>query len=620
MKNILLSVVILLTGAASAGALSVINSKHDLSAGSATPGPKATTENQPCMFCHTVHRPAQRSQLWNRADSGVQFTFYSSNYLNNYLGQATPTMTDLKASKTKLCLSCHDGVTALGSLFNIAPNTLEMTGTLGSASVIGTDLSNDHPVLYDVKPGAGPPTQPGTDAEIQLPPDGDAVKVYGTTNRVECTSCHEPHDNTFGKFLVKSNDNAALCTTCHQKTGYFSSAHGTSNAAYTAEGGVQTTVGEYSCRNCHAAHGASTAQAYILRGAEESTCYNCHGSPALPGAKSVQNLFAKASKHPVETVSGVHLNPELDGTNLKTGKRHSECWDCHNPHRAKAGTHVTPGNAIGEALLGAWGVEPAYGAAGAWQAATSFTRRVFNDTVNDKEYQLCLKCHSYYAYGVTPPAGYTDQSTEYNPNNRSAHPVRNSANAQTGAVAPKALATVQLSSPWNTSTNMGNQTMTCSDCHGSDVVSDPKGPHGSASQFMLKGPRTYWPKNASGGLWSLDDIKNNKNSWSSNLFCVNCHPMLSGSNFLNNVHSRGNHQRSDVYCVTCHTVVPHGSKRSRLIGYTSDPAPYNYSGTGRYEKLVIDGFRKASSRTGYGDNNCNSKATGCHTGSGTFEP
>lgn len=615
MKNLILSAVLLSTGASSAGALSVINSKHDLAVGSATTGPKATAETQTCMFCHTVHRPAQRSQLWNRADSAVQFTFYSSNYLNNYLGQATPTMTDLKASRTKLCLSCHDGVTALGALYNIAPDTLVMTGTLGASSVIGTDLSNDHPVLYDVKPGAGPPTQPGTDAEIQLPPAGDAVKVYGATNRVECTSCHEPHDNSFGKFLVKSNANAALCTSCHQKTGYTSSAHGTSNAAYVVDG-VPTTVGEYSCRSCHVPHGASSAQAYILRGAEENTCYNCHGSPALPGAKSIKNLFAKASKHPVESVAGVHLNPELDGSNLKTGKRHAECWDCHNPHRAKTGTRAAPGNGIGNSLLGAWGVEPAYGA-GAWLAATAFVRQVFNDTTNSKEYQLCFKCHSYYAYGITPPAGYTDQSAEYNPNNRSAHPVRNSANTQTGAIAPKALATAQMSAPWNASP--GNQTMTCSDCHASDVASDPKGPHGSAAQYMLKGPRRYWPKNAAGGLWSLDDIKSNRNSWSTNLFCVNCHPMLSGSNFVNNVHDRGNHQRG-VYCITCHTVVPHGAKRSRLIGYASDPAPYNYGGAGTYDKLVIDGFRKASSPTAYSEDNCSSRATACHGGSGAFEP
>ena len=32
-------------------------------------------------------------------------------------------MTDLNASKTKLCLSCHDGVTALGAVFSVARPT-----------------------------------------------------------------------------------------------------------------------------------------------------------------------------------------------------------------------------------------------------------------------------------------------------------------------------------------------------------------------------------------------------------------------------------------------------------------------------------------------------------------
>lgn len=621
MNKILLSSLILLAGVLPAQALSVVNSKHDLSAHSATSGPKAVTELQTCMFCHAMHKPVQLDALWNRVGAPTDFTFYSSNYLNNYLGMKAPTMTDLNASKTKLCLSCHDGVTALGAVFSVAPNTVEMTGGISASKVIGTNLANDHPVLYDVKPGAGPPAQPGTDPEIQLPPAGDAVKVYGETNRVECTSCHDPHDNTNGSFLVKSNANAALCTSCHIKTGYTSSAHAVSNVIYTPADAAATTVAEYSCRNCHKVHGANPAQAYILRDAEENTCYNCHGSPALLGAKSIKNLFAKASKHPTETVTGVHKNPELDASNLGLAKRHAECWDCHNPHRAKTGTHTTPGNGIGNALLGAWGVEPSYGA-GAWLAATSYVRQVFNDTTNYKEYQLCFKCHTYYAFGTTPPAYSSDQSIEFNPNNRSAHPVRNSANTQTGAVTPKALATSQMSAPWSTSANLGNQTMTCTDCHASDVPSDPKGPHGSAANKLLAGPRRYWPLNATGGLWTLDDVKSNKNSWSTNLFCVNCHPMLSGSNFVNNVHDKSDHRRSGVYCITCHTVVPHGSKRSRLIGYKTDPAPYNYGGTGTYSKLVVTGFRKASSPTGYSESNCSMQGTsGCHgSGSGTYEP
>lgn len=620
MNRILISAIILLTGAVPAPALSVIDSKHDLAATSATSGPKAVNELLTCLFCHTMHKPAQMSALWNRVGAPVDFTFYSSNYLNNYLGMKTPTMNDLNASKTKLCLSCHDGVTALGAVFSVAPNTLEMTGGLSGSKVIGTNLANHHPVLYDVKPGAGPPAQPGTDSEIQLPPAGDPVKVYGDTNRVECTSCHDPHDNTYGSFLVKSNANAALCTSCHTKTGYTSSAHAVSNTVYTPAGEETTTVAEYSCRNCHKVHGASSAQAYILRDAEENTCYNCHGSPALLGAKSIKNLFAKASKHPAETTTGAHINPELDASNLGIGKRHAECWDCHNPHRARTGTHATPGNGIGEALLGAWGVEPTYGA-GAWLAATSYVRQVFNDTVNYKEYQLCFKCHSYYAFGTNPPANSSDQSVEFNPNNRSAHPVRNSANDQAGSVSPRAMTAGQLSAPWNA--NPGGQTMTCSDCHASDVPSDPKGPHGSAADKLLAGPRRYWPNRASGTPWTLRDIKDDANNWSSNLFCVNCHPLYTNRNWKNNAHDAHDGRRAgdkDIQCIACHVVVPHGAKRSRMIGYASEEAPYNYGGAGTYDRLVIEGFRKASGPNSYSKSNCNSRATGCHSGSGTFDP
>ncbi|MBI5240466.1 MAG: cytochrome c3 family protein, partial [Elusimicrobia bacterium] len=218
--------------AGDAAALSIRDSAHDLSATSATIGPKAASEKETCAFCHASHKPAANSPLWNRADSQVNFTFYTSDYLNTYLGQAAPTMADLALSRTRLCLSCHDGVTALGGLYNIAPNTVGMTGSMRPASVLGTSLADDHPVLYDVKPGAGPPAQPGTDPEIVLPVADDPVKTYGATHRVECTSCHDPHDNRYGKFLVKPNANAALCTTCHQKTNYTSSAHAVSHLAY----------------------------------------------------------------------------------------------------------------------------------------------------------------------------------------------------------------------------------------------------------------------------------------------------------------------------------------------------------------------------------------------------
>ncbi len=618
----ILAVVLLALGLqcpAPAVALSVVGSKHDLSAGSGT--------TQICIFCHTPHKPKANVPLWNHFVTTQTFTFYSSNYLNTYLGFTQPAMADLPGTRTELCLSCHDGLTALGNVYNLGGETISKPGTIIGAANLGTNLADDHPVLYDVKPGAGPPVSPGTDPEIQLPPGGDKVKVYGATNRVECTSCHDPHNNQFGSFLAKSNANAAICTTCHLKSGYSASVHATSIVAYTPPAGAATTVGEWSCRNCHRSHGASAAQAYNLRGAEEATCYACHGNPPLTGAKNIQALFVKAYKHVVETIAGKHKDPEVDGTNFTyspTNNRHSECQDCHDQHQAKAGTHTAPTNLISNVLLGQWGVEPAYGAV-AWVPAASYTRQVFANTTGYKEYQLCLKCHSSYAFGTTPPPNITDQSIELNINNRGAHPIRTGLNSQTGSVAPKALAAAQMSAPWTT---LGTQTMYCSDCHGADTVGEPQGPHGSTIQYMRKGTGKYWPRDAAAALYTLGAL-NATDAHLAGLFCRNCHPLraAAANTWYNEVHQ----QHSDsgmvgavVPCVACHIVVPHGSRRGRLIGYATEGAPYNNNGAGALEKLVLQGFKKATTPTTYATGDCYSTNAACsgghNTNAGGYDP
>ena len=43
-------------------------------------------------------------------------------------------------------------------------------------------------------------------------------KVKLRATKVQCTSCHDAHVATFGKFLVVDNNASALCVTCHNKT------------------------------------------------------------------------------------------------------------------------------------------------------------------------------------------------------------------------------------------------------------------------------------------------------------------------------------------------------------------------------------------------------------------
>ncbi|HJV39954.1 MAG TPA: hypothetical protein VJ528_14035, partial [Geothrix sp.] len=189
----------------------------------------------------------------------------------------------------------------------------------------------------------------------------------------------------------------------------------------------------------------------------------------------------------------------------------------------------------------------------------------------------------------------TDLAQEFNPANRSGHPVVTGLNSYTGNTAPKALAAATMKAPW--ATNLGTQTMMCSDCHNTDAATPAaQGPHGSAAQFMLRGTN---PAN-----WPNITLSSASTSW-----CTNCHTLTLSNN---TAHNTGNH--SGYQCWNCHIVIPHGGKMSRLIGYsgsgTTMPARYAYNNT--VSNMKITGFKKPTSATGYSqDGSCQ---TSCYHG------
>jgi len=135
-------------------------------------------------------------------------------------------------------------------------------------------------------------------------------------------------------------------------------------------------------------------------------------------------------------------------------------------------------------------------------------------------------------------------------------------------------------SPWNGS-NIGNQTMYCSDCHGATTPnntvepagSDPWGPHGSNEEFLLKGP------------WDATTGINNSG------FCFRCHNRTnyatdqnenSGNNFASgfggprdsNLHAMHAKDIGEVLrCSWCHVAVPHGWKNKALLVNLNDVGP-----------------------------------------------
>lgn len=637
---IAVSVLLIVAVLAAAAPVSIVDSKHNLS--STGPGtiksqaPGLGGTSQICVFCHTPHSARLiEAPLWNRTDPTGPYTVYASDVMS-YLS-ITPEQPETGAIhvKTRICMSCHDGTIALGNLVNLPygmSGSVSMQGTAGgmmpqtAAGYVGTDIRDDHPVAVKHSPGGAT----GQDPELVsiLSSSVRLYNIYGGRVRssqtsgdyVECTSCHDPHDNQYGDFLVQSNQNSAICTACHTKTGYTSalpneSIHTNSTQSYSPPtnagdaGNPQTlgtTVGGVKCMDCHFPHkagitiGSSSPNAvagrYLLTYQEEQSCFNttnrwgqanvtaCHGN--IGGTvKNIQTQVAKFYGHHVGNYTGTHRATEgrtgWNWTGQPGSAMHVECDDCHNSHSAGALLHTTGTNSVLStySVYGAGGVSVNW-PAGGWSGvftSTSFTYIQPYGAVETSggvanEYQICLKCHSTFATGTPYPAGaWTDQAKEFNPTNASYHSVVQ--------VNPASYGTTS----WTGGSSFSNTSrMYCSDCHGSESAAGPQGPHGSSNNHILKGPGTGF----------VDYYTSKGTDQPTTDLCFNCHnatayqtgsATTSGTGFRTtagtNLHtqhrilsSSSSTSANGYVCVNCHVKIPHGYKQKALIMVGTDAA------------------------------------------------
>jgi predicted CXXCH cytochrome family protein len=598
----------------------ISNTKHNLSAGG--PGTvKATTEQQICVFCHAPHNANPAAPLWNRSLSYQVSGFYTP-YSSATLAATGGAAPGQPTGASKLCLSCHDGTVALGSVENKpgggGAGIITMTGSLTAAANLGTNLANDHPVsfLYDAALAAKNP-------ELVPPASLPAGKIKpDSSGQAQCTSCHDPHSDTYPKFMLSGYQDASgygspLCRTCHNKR-YWGSletvanvSHRESIAQWTGAGtnpwhiagqnlalNANSTPKTNACESCHQPHTAPNNRLLKADG-ESGICLTCHNGTVANANKNIDAALNKQYVHPVKdtTRTGRH-NPSRQADNkvrenqTDLNNRHAECADCHNPHAVSAGVSPTipavTNNLTSKVLKGVWGVNPTWPAN--WGTVTSYT--VLDDT--QYAHQICMKCHSYYAFGLSPPVDpygnvpstthlLTDQAQEFNPNNASFHPVvqqgKNSFTFQRGDP-PAGTVYDYRSSLINGMTP--TSTMTCMECH-SDA--DPagtgaKGPHGSDVWPILWGPYN----NLTGQTGTQNHV------------CFRCHDYnvyanvatltqwqkTGYSNGAKNLHAY-HVDKKNVPCIGCHSGIPHGWKRKRLLvfGRTlasdagADPAPYN---------------------------------------------
>lgn len=540
---ILLSAVLTPTGVI-AQSQSILNSKHNLSASG--PGPvKTMSTTEICVFCHTPHAAnPEEGPLWNRNFSQATYEPYASASLEFTPGQPNGT--------SKLCLSCHDGTIALDALrnkpgrggFSDIPQSagFDFGGTTGvgntmppgpfgpasgSTRLLGTDLRNDHPISFQftqaISLSDGELVDPATLGGPNTPMGQVKLDEAG---RVQCTACHEPHDNQYTKFLRANKFHNSLvqpqiCRLCHNKdrpgqSGWSMSTHATSTRViastllntptFSTPINGENQVWQFHCLSCHDTHTEQGAQRLLREGADdiqnvaiEETCFQCHKSyGAETFAPDIRTQFAKdpdfgeggtGSGMNIKLNPGLHelvitmtpVEPILNNT------RHVECTDCHNPHQ------VRPGNPL-EGMRGI-----------AIDGVTIVEDNLGNDII---EYQLCFRCHGpTFAIMIPPsldgngnnirPPGGSNKQVEFQSTNTAYHPVVTQGQNQSMVLNNVSAGGQLLSDLSRTSI------IRCTDCHNNNFYSgssfrgsvsqyastlaQPKGPHGSTHKRILRG-------------------------------------------------------------------------------------------------------------------------------------
>lgn len=217
----------------------VLGSPHDFSSQSwnVVPSDPASV----CSACHTPHHAdSSVVPLWSHATTLSTFQMYNNANVSVATLQAT---VDLQpAGQSKACLSCHDGTVAINTYGGTTKGTAVI---LTNSANLGTDLTHSHPISLSYTPaivGSGvnqdkwlynPNTTPVLTPDSGAFVPGNDMTINGFLlngkNRLECTSCHDVHNQEGTPFDITSNPKlvkivgtqagkgSLLCRSCHNK-------------------------------------------------------------------------------------------------------------------------------------------------------------------------------------------------------------------------------------------------------------------------------------------------------------------------------------------------------------------------------------------------------------------
>jgi predicted CXXCH cytochrome family protein len=398
-----------------------------------------------CIFCHAPRSHSLLLGSWIE-DQPENILVYPYDRPSTESPEGRPDGPSLT------CLGCHDGTIALG---DIVSRTRSAEAARGDTR---TDFSDGHPVSLPYEPDDSDGGLSLVDRDM-LP---EQVQL-DDLGKMQCTTCHDPHDDTFGNFLVMEDGNRALCVACHKMQNWGTSAHNTSEVAWTRQGvnpwpftTSRGTVAEHGCANCHTPHTAGDGRNLLNFGTEEDNCLACHNGNVA--RTNISADIEKVSRHPVRLTTGIHEAGE--DIFISPADRHVECVDCHDPHSARK---TEAGKGFGY-LTNTPGIDIDGG-----------------ETTNIvAEFEMCFRCHgSGPGRRAMPTPRVHDQTNirlQFDTGNPSFHPVAGPGN---NSDVPSLITPLAE-----------NSTIKCSDCHASDGDSrlggqGPDGPHGSIFPSLL---------------------------------------------------------------------------------------------------------------------------------------
>ncbi len=235
----------LMAGMAHAGMAArtgVVGSMHDMN--SAGSGAFSNDPyNRVCAYCHTPHNAQAPgivpAPLWNHGpQTGAVDPYAWASPAN-----ASIVIADPLAGPSRLCMSCHDGVSAVDSHGSIVGGA-----TMSGSKKIG-DLTLMHPIGFsydDARTARGDNALAAvTDRFIDEVTSSTLFDTFDHTNgnlgatwvtktigsglygnMVTCASCHDVHNSTnavpnvagsYNYFLHAKEEGSAICLSCHKK-------------------------------------------------------------------------------------------------------------------------------------------------------------------------------------------------------------------------------------------------------------------------------------------------------------------------------------------------------------------------------------------------------------------